>query len=45
MTSQSKIEETVCEGQIGGKKLKVRMTLTAETCRDLGQPGTRGSRA
>ncbi|WFP63583.1 MULTISPECIES: DUF6494 family protein [unclassified Mesorhizobium] len=31
VTSQRKIEETVREGQIGGKKkLKVRMTLTAE---------------
>jgi hypothetical protein len=28
--SQRKIEETVRERQIGGKKLKVRMTLTAE---------------
>ena len=30
VTSQRKIEETVRERQIGGKKLKVRMTLTAE---------------
>ncbi|MDK1373426.1 MULTISPECIES: DUF6494 family protein [unclassified Sinorhizobium] len=30
VTSQRKIEETVREGQTGGKKLKVRMTLTAE---------------
>jgi len=30
VTSQRKIEETVRNGQIGGKKLKVRMTLTAE---------------
>ena len=31
VTSQRKIEEMVREGQIGGKKkLKVRMTLTAE---------------
>jgi hypothetical protein len=30
ITSQRKIEETVREGGIGGKKLKVRMTLTAE---------------
>ncbi|WVT76563.1 DUF6494 family protein (plasmid) [Sinorhizobium chiapasense] len=30
ITSQRKIEETVREGQIGGKKLKVHMTLTAE---------------
>ncbi|TPJ79130.1 DUF6494 family protein [Mesorhizobium sp. B2-6-2] len=31
VTSQRKIEETVRDGQIGGKKkLKVRMTLTAE---------------
>jgi metal-sulfur cluster biosynthetic enzyme len=30
VTSQSKIEEAVREGQFGGKKLKVRMTLTAE---------------
>ncbi|OCO98398.1 MULTISPECIES: DUF6494 family protein [unclassified Ensifer] len=30
VTSQPKIEETVRERQIGGKKLKVRMTLTAE---------------
>ena len=30
VTSQRKIEETVREGQVGGKKLKVRITLTAE---------------
>jgi 16S rRNA U516 pseudouridylate synthase RsuA-like enzyme len=30
VTSQRKIEEAVRDGQIGGKKLKVRMTLTAE---------------
>jgi hypothetical protein len=30
VTSQRKIEETAREGQTGGKKLKVRMTLTAE---------------
>ncbi|MDG4898705.1 DUF6494 family protein [Mesorhizobium sp. WSM4976] len=30
VTSQRKIEETVRDGQIGGKRLKVRMTLTAE---------------
>jgi hypothetical protein len=30
ITSQRKIEETVRDAQIGGKKLKVRMTLTAE---------------
>lgn len=30
VTSQRKIEETVREGQISSKKLKVRMTLTAE---------------
>jgi metal-sulfur cluster biosynthetic enzyme len=30
VTSQRKIEETVRDGQIRGKKLKVRMTLTAE---------------
>ncbi|MBX4869286.1 hypothetical protein HJA87_22790 [Rhizobium bangladeshense] len=30
VTSQRKIEETVRNGQIDGKKLKVRMTLTAE---------------
>ncbi|MCY1532328.1 hypothetical protein D9M68_675970 [compost metagenome] len=30
ITSQRKIEETVREGQTGGQKLKVRMTLTAE---------------
>ncbi|MBP2237555.1 16S rRNA U516 pseudouridylate synthase RsuA-like enzyme [Sinorhizobium kostiense] len=30
VTSQRKIEETVREGQVGDKKLKVRMTLTAE---------------
>ncbi|MEI3855407.1 MULTISPECIES: DUF6494 family protein [Ensifer] len=30
LTSQRKIEETVREGQVGGKKLKVRITLTAE---------------
>ncbi|MCA1369089.1 hypothetical protein I6F15_17000 [Bradyrhizobium sp. BRP14] len=30
VTSQRKIEETVREGQIGSKKLKLRMTLTAE---------------
>jgi Family of unknown function (DUF6494) len=30
VTSQHKIEEAVREGQAGGKKLKVRMTLTAE---------------
>ncbi|MCD2185459.1 DUF6494 family protein [Rhizobium sp. GN54] len=30
VTSQRKIEEAVREGQFGGKKLKVRMTLTAE---------------
>ena len=30
ITSQRKIEETVREGQAGGQKLKVRMTLTAE---------------
>jgi len=30
VTSQRKIEETVRNGQIGGKKLKVRITLTAE---------------
>jgi Family of unknown function (DUF6494) len=30
VTSQRKIEETVRERQINGKKLRVRMTLTAE---------------
>ena len=30
VTSQRKIEETVREGQVGGKSLKVRITLTAE---------------
>ncbi|WP_104663878.1 DUF6494 family protein [Ensifer adhaerens] len=30
VTSQRKIEEAVREWQFGGKKLKVRMTLTAE---------------
>ncbi len=30
VTSQRKIEETVRDGQIAGKTLKVRMTLTAE---------------
>ncbi|ASY56690.1 MULTISPECIES: DUF6494 family protein [Sinorhizobium] len=30
ITSQRKIEEIVRDGQTGGKKLKVRMTLTAE---------------
>ncbi len=30
VTSQRKIEETVRDAQIRGKKLKVRMTLTAE---------------
>jgi hypothetical protein len=30
VTSQRKIEEAVREGQIDGKKLKVRITLTAE---------------
>ena len=30
VTSQRKIEEAVRDGQVGGKKLKVRMTLTAE---------------
>ncbi|MGH6809257.1 MAG: DUF6494 family protein [Ensifer adhaerens] len=30
ITSQRKIEEMVREEQIGSKKLKVRMTLTAE---------------
>ncbi|MDR6634988.1 hypothetical protein J2X72_003800 [Phyllobacterium sp. 1468] len=30
VTSQRKIEETVRESEISGKKLKVRMTLTAE---------------
>ncbi|MBX4892070.1 MULTISPECIES: DUF6494 family protein [Rhizobium] len=30
VTSQRKIEETVRNGQIDGKKLRVRMTLTAE---------------
>jgi 16S rRNA U516 pseudouridylate synthase RsuA-like enzyme len=30
ITSQRKIEETVREGQTSAKKLKVRMTLTAE---------------
>ncbi|KSV88218.1 DUF6494 family protein [Sinorhizobium sp. GL28] len=30
ITSQRKIEDTVREGQAGGQKLKVRMTLTAE---------------
>ncbi|MBZ7927552.1 DUF6494 family protein (plasmid) [Ensifer adhaerens] len=30
VTSQRKIEEAVREGQFGGEKLKVRMTLTAE---------------
>ncbi|WP_028003369.1 DUF6494 family protein [Sinorhizobium meliloti] len=30
VTSQREIEETVRKGQIGGNKLKVRMTLTAE---------------
>jgi hypothetical protein len=30
VTSQREIEETVREGQIAGKTLKVRMTLTAE---------------
>ncbi|EJZ17938.1 DUF6494 family protein, partial [Rhizobium sp. Pop5] len=29
-TSQREIEETVRKGQVGGKTLKVRMTLTAE---------------
>ncbi|WDZ81492.1 DUF6494 family protein (plasmid) [Ensifer adhaerens] len=33
VTSQRKIEEAVREGQFGGKKLKVRMTLTAEGTR------------
>jgi len=31
VSSQRKIEETVRDGQIGGKKLKVRMTLTADS--------------
>jgi 16S rRNA U516 pseudouridylate synthase RsuA-like enzyme len=31
VTSQRKIEEAVRDGQIGSKKLKVRMTLTAES--------------
>ncbi|MDL2410559.1 DUF6494 family protein [Rhizobium calliandrae] len=30
VTSQRKIEETVRNGQFGGRKLKVRITLTAE---------------
>ena len=30
VTSQRKIEEAVRDGQVGSKKLKVRMTLTAE---------------
>ncbi|CDM60847.1 MULTISPECIES: DUF6494 family protein [Rhizobium] len=30
VTSQRKIEETVREGQTSSRKLKVRMTLTAE---------------
>ncbi|MFC0804926.1 MULTISPECIES: DUF6494 family protein [Sinorhizobium] len=30
VTSQREIEETVRNGQIAGKTLKVRMTLTAE---------------
>ncbi|MCZ4092468.1 DUF6494 family protein [Sinorhizobium psoraleae] len=30
VTSQRMIEEMVREGRTGGKKLKVRMTLTAE---------------
>jgi 16S rRNA U516 pseudouridylate synthase RsuA-like enzyme len=30
VTSQREIEEMVRKGQIGGKTLKVRMTLTAE---------------
>ncbi|MBD9560140.1 DUF6494 family protein [Ensifer sp. ENS03] len=30
VTSQRKIEEAVREGQFGGEKLKVRMTLAAE---------------
>lgn len=30
VTSQRKIEEMVREGQVGGNKLKLRMTLTAE---------------
>ncbi|MBB3543808.1 MULTISPECIES: DUF6494 family protein [unclassified Rhizobium] len=30
VTSQRKIEETVRNGRIGGKTLKVRMTLTAD---------------
>lgn len=30
VTSQRKIEEMVRGGQVGGKKLKLRMTLTAE---------------
>ncbi|NRP70853.1 hypothetical protein ILFOPFJJ_01735 [Ensifer psoraleae] len=30
VTSQREIEEMVREGRTGGKKLKVRMTLTAE---------------
>ncbi|MBX5157644.1 hypothetical protein HJB89_10960 [Rhizobium sp. NZLR8] len=30
VTSQRKIEETVRNGQTDGKKLRVRMTLTAE---------------
>ncbi|MBX4899130.1 DUF6494 family protein [Rhizobium bangladeshense] len=30
VTSQRKIEETVRNGQVDGKKLRVRMTLTAE---------------
>ncbi|MGK9262246.1 DUF6494 family protein [Sinorhizobium meliloti] len=30
VTSQREIEETVRKGQIAGKTLKVRMTLTAE---------------
>lgn len=30
VTSQREIEKTVREGHVDGKKLKVRMTLTAE---------------
>ncbi|OWV96831.1 DUF6494 family protein [Rhizobium sp. R693] len=30
VTSQRKIEETVRDGKIDGKRLKVRMTLTAK---------------
>jgi 16S rRNA U516 pseudouridylate synthase RsuA-like enzyme len=30
VTSQRKIEEAVREGEVGGSKLKLRMTLTAE---------------